>query len=401
MGLYATNRFDIEVYGINYRGEPHDFPFKIWPLCFNDDLNGQPDPFGRKKTVELLTDRKRRYDVYFFLNNPHKLTFLPILLERLKHKRHRFASIVYYPIDATPDQDWLKNIQDAHRIVAYSKYGMRETLNIMPELKSKTSVIYHGVEPMNFFPLRKPERVLFKRNYFGIAEDTYLVTNVNRNQLRKDIPRTMIAFKEFKRKVPNSILYLHMARNDVGGDVVEMAKMLKMKEREDIIFTENSFTPGRGVSVEKLNKIYNASDLIVSSTTGEGWGLSSIEAMAAKRPCLFPDHTTLSEIFADGRGKFIKTGGDQDHLAFVPDDPVRLRPIVHINDMADKMLWMYNNKPKVQQMVAKSYKWVKSNLAWDKHIVPQWIKLIDSIIEQPEQKKTKISLGTRDHIEYI
>jgi len=177
--------------------------------------------------------------------------------------------------------------------------------------------------------------------------------------------------------------------------------MLKMKEREDIIFTENSFTPGRGVSVEKLNKIYNASDLIVSSTTGEGWGLSSIEAMAAKRPCLFPDHTTLSEIFADGRGKFIKTGGDQDHLAFVPDDPVRLRPIVHINDMADKMLWMYNNKPKVQQMVAKSYKWVKSNLAWDKHIVPQWIKLIDSIIEQPEQKKTKISLGTRDHIEYI
>ena len=210
-----------------------------------------------------------------------------------------------------------------------------------------------------------------------------------------------MAFKEFKKKVPNSILYLHMARKDVGGDIVEMAKMLKMKEREDIIFTGNYFAPGQGVPVEILNKIYNASDLIVSSATGEGWGLSSIEAMAAKRPCLFPDHTTLSEIFADGRGKLIKTGGDQDHFAFVPEAPVRLRPIVHINDMADKMLWMYKNKAKVKRMVEKSYKWVGNNLTWNEHIVPQWIKLIDEALEQPEQKKTKISARTKDYIEYV
>ncbi len=401
MGLHATNRFDIEVYGINYRGGPHDFPFNIWPLCFNNDLNGRPDPFGRKKMLELLTDRKRRYDVYFFLNNLHKLTFLPTLLDRLRHKRHRFTSIVYYPIDATPDKKWLENIQDAHRIVAYSEYGMKETLNIMPALKSKISFIYHGIDPNVFSPIPESERILFKRNYFGISKDTYLVTNVNRNQLRKDVPRTMMAFKEFKKKVPNSILYLHMAREDVGGDIVKMAQMLNMKEREDIIFTEDDFTPAQGVPVEILNKIYNASDLIVSSATGEGWGLSSIEAMAAKRPCLFPGHTTLSEIFADGRGKLIKAGGDNAHRAFVPEEPVRLRPIVHINDMAAKMLWMYKNKAKVKRMVDKSYKWVGNNLTWDKHIVPQWTKLIDGALEHPEQKKTKISAGTKDYIEYV
>lgn len=210
-----------------------------------------------------------------------------------------------------------------------------------------------------------------------------------------------MAFKEFKKKVPNSILYLHMACQDVGGDIVKMAKMLRMKEGEDIIFTENDFTPGQGVPVEILNKIYNASDLIVSTATGEGWGLSSIEAMAAKRPCLFPDHTTLSEIFADGRGKLIKTGGDQDHFAFVPEEPVRLRPTVHINDMADKMFWMYKNRSKVQNIVQKSYKWVNRQLTWKKHIVPQWIKLIDDALEQPEQKKIKTFAKTKDYIEYV
>ena len=401
MGLHATNRFDIEVYGVNYWGEPHDFPFNIWPLCYNNDLNGQSDPFGRIKMLELLTDEKRRYDIYFFLNNPHKLTFLPTVITRLNQEKHRFASIVYYPIDATPDKKWLENIQDVDRVVAYSNYGMKETLNIMQELKSKTSIIYHGVDPNVFFPLPKSERLLFKRNYFGISEDTYLVTNVNRNQLRKDIPRTMMAFKEFKKKVSNSILYLHMARKDVGGDIVEMAKILNMKEREDILFPDINFSPGKGVSTEFLNKIYNAGDLIVSTSTGEGWGLSSIEAMAAKRPCLFPDHTTLSEIFADGRGRLIKTGGDQDHFAFVPDEPVRLRPIVHINDMADKMLWIYNNKPKVQRMVEKAYKWVNQKLIWNKHIIPQWIKLIDKALEQAVQIKIKTSTKTKDYIEYI
>lgn len=402
MGLHATNRFDIEVYGINYRGEPYDFPFKIWPIGFNNDLNGQSDPFGRKKMLDLLTNQKyKKYDVYFFLNNPHKLTFLPAIISRLNREKRPFASIVYYPIDATPDKKWLENIQDADRIVAYSKYGMRETLNIMPELKSKTNIIYHGVDPNVFFPLPKSERILLKRNYFGISEDTYLVTNVNRNQLRKDIPRTMTAFKKFKKKVPNSILYLHMAHNDVGGDLIEITQMLNMQRGKDILFPGNNFSPGNGVPAEFLNKIYNASDLIVSTATGEGWGLSSIEAMAAKRPCLFPDHTTLSEIFADGRGKLIKTGGDQDHFAFVPEEPVRLRPIVHINDMADKILWMYKNKAEVKRMVEKSYKWINQKLLWNKHIVPQWIKLIDEALEQPEQKKIKTFAKAKDYIEYV
>ena len=84
---------------------------------------------------------------------------------------------------------------------------------------------------------------MFKKNHFGIAGDTYLITNVNRNQLRKDIPKTMMAFKEFKKKVKNSVLYLHMAPKDVGGDLFEMARILDLIIGKDIKFPAGNFNP--------------------------------------------------------------------------------------------------------------------------------------------------------------
>jgi len=31
MGLHNTGRYDIKILGINYWGDPHEFPFPIWP----------------------------------------------------------------------------------------------------------------------------------------------------------------------------------------------------------------------------------------------------------------------------------------------------------------------------------------------------------------------------------
>ena len=36
-GLYSTGRFDIDILGINYWGDPHNFPFRIWPTGVNGE----------------------------------------------------------------------------------------------------------------------------------------------------------------------------------------------------------------------------------------------------------------------------------------------------------------------------------------------------------------------------
>ena len=37
--------YDIEVFGVNYLGDPHNYPFKIYPMI----INNQKDPYGRQK----------------------------------------------------------------------------------------------------------------------------------------------------------------------------------------------------------------------------------------------------------------------------------------------------------------------------------------------------------------
>ena len=43
--LYKSGRYDIDILGINYWGDPHVFPYRIWPT----GTNGERDPYGRKK----------------------------------------------------------------------------------------------------------------------------------------------------------------------------------------------------------------------------------------------------------------------------------------------------------------------------------------------------------------
>jgi glycosyltransferase involved in cell wall biosynthesis len=56
----------------------------------------------------------------------------------------------------------------------------------------------------------------------------------------------------------------------------------------------------KGAPVEKLNKIYNASDVYLTTATGGGWELPVTEAMATKLPVILPNHTSLGELGDNG-----------------------------------------------------------------------------------------------------
>jgi hypothetical protein len=58
MGLYATGKYEINVLGINYWGQPHPFPLAIWPVGIND----QRDPYGREWVKGMMG--KMDYDIY-------------------------------------------------------------------------------------------------------------------------------------------------------------------------------------------------------------------------------------------------------------------------------------------------------------------------------------------------
>ncbi len=123
--------------------------------------------------------------------------------------------------------------------------------------------------------------------------------------------RSFMILNELKQRGhKNVLMYLHMAHDDAGGNLLVMADHFGLKLQEDFILPHpKMFNVNRGVPVDMLNFIYNASDCLLTTTLGEGWGLSITEAMATKLPIVAPDNTSLTEMLADNRGFLAHSGG--------------------------------------------------------------------------------------------
>jgi len=263
--LYKTGRYEIDVFGINYWGDPHSFPWRQWPAGTNQDR----DPYGRKKFFNMAPQME--FDILFLLQDTFILEFVPQLISHLKSEGKTFKSICYFPVDGTPKEQWIKNVNPVDYLIAYTQFGATQAKLAYPDVQDMR-IIPHGANVSDYRPVPKDEVDKFKAMYFGKHADKFIVTNVNRNQQRKDIPRTISAFKEFRKSVPNSVLYLHMASKDQGWDLEKVVASCGLNTMDDVIFPEN-FGPNQGYPREVVNLIYNSSDLVVSTTVGEGWGL--------------------------------------------------------------------------------------------------------------------------------
>jgi glycosyltransferase involved in cell wall biosynthesis len=271
--------------------------------------------------------------------------------------------------------------------VAYTQYGYDECVAIDPSLKDRLKIINHGVDTNVFKPVDKAIVDKFRHIYFeSQADDKFLITNVNRNQARKDTARTLQAFSILKKQVPEAMLYMHMKFDDVAYDLREVARAYDLQMGVDFMVPKD-FSEHDGISVEMVNLIYNASDCIISTTLGEGWGLSSTEAMATKTPAVFPNNTSLKEIFADGRGLLVECGRTINDWFVLSQDNERLRPLTNVVDMVTKIKWLRDNKDskEVKDMIEKAYSHTLST--WDWSIIgEQWRSLFRDILATREAK---------------
>ena len=368
-GLHSTGRYDVDILGINYWGDPHNFPFRIWPT----GVNGERDPYGRKKVFNMIP--QMQYDLLFFLQDTFILDFLPNLHMELRQAGRDFRSICYYPVDGTPKEQWLMNVNACDYLVAYSEFGKRESMQALPEM-TEPLVIPHGANVSDYFIANERDVRAFRAQFFGAQADKFVFTNLNRNQQRKDIPRTIAAFAEFRKQVPDSLLYLHMAKQDQGWDLPEIVKGYGLNISEDVIFPEN-FGPNQGYPRQIVNMIYNISDCVISTTLGEGWGLSWTEAMATKTPVIMPGNTALVECINEDRGWLCKSGTNPSLYTVVPHDNEVIRPLVDVDDLVKQMLDVYNNPEEVKRRTENAYTWVTTQMEWQNCIVPRWVELFD------------------------
>jgi glycosyltransferase involved in cell wall biosynthesis len=327
--------FQVSALGINYNGDPYDLPFKIYPAGIRGNIWG----FNRIKEVLEKEDP----EILFILND---VWVIAEMLKEIKDFKNIPQIITYFPVDATNfDRGWFNDYGIVTKAVVYTEFGKR----VVDECNANInlSIIPHGIDNSVFFKLSKEDAK--NEIYPNKPEfvESFIVLNANRNQPRKRIDVFLEAFKLFSDDKPNTKAHLHMGLRDMGWDIQKLCKRYGLLKK---VAVSNPAMKMQNVSDNKLNLIYNATDLGVNSSVGEGWGLTNVEHAATGAPQIVGNHSACAELFEDC-GLLIEPS-----LWLTSPNEGVVTGFVSAEATAEQMNKIYNDKELYATLSDKSYK---------------------------------------------
>jgi glycosyltransferase involved in cell wall biosynthesis len=275
------------VLGIGYNGDPHPYRYPIYPAASLGDV------WGVKRLPKIL-DRLQP-DIVVVNNDPWNVI-------KFLEKTNGIPVVGYMPVDApNMRQDICDRLSLLALSICYTEFGAR-TLHGAGN-NSPFAVIPHGVNSELYRPMDK----YHAREMIGLSnlpKDAFIVGNVNRNQGRKRLDLSIMAFSNWIRmnNIHNAYLHLHCSLNDLGWDLLQLATYFGIEDR--IIFTDRRMTEVLGLPENVMPFVYNSFDIQISTTLGEGWGLTTHEGMACGIPQIVPKWSGLGE-WCDGAVKFV------------------------------------------------------------------------------------------------
>jgi len=162
--------------------------------------------------------------------------------------------------------------------------------------------IPHGIELDIFKPKDKAEC----RKKLGIPDGRYVVGTVAMNKgnpSRKCLAEMMEAFKLFHDNHPDSLYIVQTDRGENMEAVINMPELVRnlgLIEGQDVLFC-NQYQNMLGYSPEYISEFYNALDVHLITTRGEGFGIPVLEAQACGIPVITGGWTACKELFFTGQ----------------------------------------------------------------------------------------------------
>jgi len=265
----------------------------------------------------------------------------------------------------------LERLEFVTHPVAMSQHGAQQMLNhgIVP-----AAVIPHAVDTEVFKPLDKWEC----REELGIEKDAWLVGMVMANKGdRKQYPQQFEALKVWSDKNPDVDLrvYLHTEpTHQMGGwDMKELIQMMGLKGR---VYASNQyFSSVTPLEQATMAKIYNAMDVLMNVSAGEGFGVPIIEAQACGIPVITQNVSAMPEITKYGYAVEPRSKGLSSHYGWqFGSDP---------EDLLYRLDCTYRMFPDAAQR-ASARSWVAENCSIGM-VAAQWHGVLTYMQEQMEQ----------------
>ncbi len=277
--------YDVCVLGLNYRGDPHDYPYPIYAAAPGGDA------FGVGRLIWMCDLHKP--DLIVLQNDPWNI---PPYVRQLK----RFEEYKNVPVVGAIAVDG-KNcrgvqLNDLTLGIFWTQFGLDEAR--LGGFTGSGVVVPLGVDVTNYY---KQDRVESRRK-IGLPsrfDDAFIVGNVNRNQPRKRLDLTIRYFSTWVKEhaVEDAYLYLHVApTGDFNGyDVVQLMRYYDCSDRLILIEPATFY----GKSEEHMRDTYNSFNVQLSTTQGEGFGLTTFEGAACGVLQIVPDWSALGELMKD------------------------------------------------------------------------------------------------------
>jgi hypothetical protein len=217
-----------------------------------------------------------------------------------------------------------------------------------------------------------PANKCLAKQAFGYEGQFVILSDV-RNNPRKLLPRTLDIFRRFAADKDDVLLHLHCDPDDS----VARTPYYFYDVRSDIAFlnltSKVRLTPGMslstgGLPITQLAQIYQAADVHLLASWGEGFGIPTLQAAASGVVPLASDYTASRELVL-GHGEAIGV------RHFLSDEFGHRHALIDIDDAIKKLERLYRER---ELLAAKAQRARCFAEAYDyERLIPQWHELLE------------------------
>jgi glycosyltransferase involved in cell wall biosynthesis len=273
--------------------------------------------------------------------------------------------VQYFPIDGARADgrlppSWTALLAHVDVAVAMSRYGQRTAQNCGIEAQ----YIPHGVDAKIFQP---PGNISEAKRRVGV-KDRFVVLSDSRNQPRKMLPRLLDVFSAFAAKRPDALLHVHTDPYDAQqkGNSYDLFADVSYHKLSRQVRVTNGFRMkrGRGLSLPELAALYQAADVHLLASTGEGFGLPNLQAAATGTIPLAGAHSACREL-VEGHGQAIAIAD------WIEDEFGIRRGLIDVANAAEMLANYYDDAERLRRdsirsrAFALSYQWERAIEEWD------------------------------------
>jgi glycosyltransferase involved in cell wall biosynthesis len=356
----ATLTPRVKVYHFGFQRHPGKPGMRKVPegvVAYDAAANEDPveEGFGFNKCKEYL--EMVNPDIVMIYNDP---LIIGKFLETLKYSKASSTFKLWVYVDqvyngiAPTLMDKIRT--EADRVYAFTDTWAKalDQYGTFPDVK----ILEHAVDPFVFKHVTERERVSLRAN-MNLPKDAVVFLNINRNSQRKRLDLTLGGFAELLSRRTDKPYYLILATglNPQSGAYYDVQRIFQteilerglpptMLQRLLLIDTSSQSILGD----EAVNGLYNAADIGMNTSDGEGFGLCQLEHMYTGAPQIVTDVGSYRSFLSDKVAEFIKP---VSHQWFAGSMPLGATSMVFLyQDVANAMEKMIDTLEERKQAVA-------------------------------------------------